>query len=78
MRPSLIQRQCAVTPYGFTVAICALPSFRTALFLPTVHVANFLKHMTERLRSCSFNQCRNGAAKINGAGTDLMRFRVLG
>ena len=74
MGPSLIQRQCTVTPYGFPVAIHALPSFQTRYFYPRCPVAKFLKHMPERSRSCAFSQCRNEAAKINGAETSLMRF----
>ena len=59
MGPSLIQRQCTVTPYGFPVVIHALPSFRARYFYPRCPVAKFFKHTPEKSRSCSFSQCRN-------------------
>jgi hypothetical protein len=64
MGPSLIQRQCMVTPYGFPVVIHALPSFQTRYSYPWSPVAKFLKPMPERSRSCSFSQCWNEATKI--------------
>ena len=54
MGPSLIQRQCTVTPYGFPVAIHALPSFQTRYFYPRCPVAKFLKHVPREVAKLCF------------------------
>lgn len=64
MGPSLVQRQCTVTPYGFPVAIRALPSFQTCYFYPRCPAAKFLKQMPREVARPLFQSVPERSHKI--------------
>jgi len=63
MGPSLIQRQCPVTPVGFPVVVLVLPSFTTPYFYSRVDRGQVLEAHSGEVRKLLFQPVPEGSHK---------------